>query len=136
MEQKHEDSGFRYVYSAREQAELRRIREKYTPSEKSEDKMARVRSLDRSATKRAQTVAIILGVLGALIMGAGMSLAMTDLAVSLGIAEILVMPIGIGVGLCGMLLCALAYPIYLLVLRRARARVAPEILKLTEELMQ
>lgn len=136
MEQKHEKGGFRYTYSAREQAELQRIREKYVSSERSEDKMARVRSLDRGATKRAQTVAIILGVLGALIMGMGMSLAMTELAASLGIAATLVMPIGIGVGLCGMLLCALAYPIYLLVLRRARARIAPEILQLTEELMK
>lgn len=136
MEQKHEDGGFRYSYSAKEQAELKRIREKYTPSTLEEDKMERVRRLDRGVTKKARTVSLVLGILGALIMGTGMSLAMTELSRILGTNAHLALPIGIAVGVFGMLFTALAYPVYVFTVKRERERIAPEILRLTEELMK
>lgn len=133
MEQRN-DGGFRYTYSAPEQAELKRIREKYESRE--EDKLERVRRLDRRVLQRAQTVALILGVLGSLIFGFGMSLVMSELAAELEIAPALVMPMGIAFGIVGGVLAGFAYPAYLWVAARERRRIAPEILRLTEELMK
>ena len=136
MEQKHENGGFRYSYSAKEQAELKRIREKYTPSTPEEDKMARVRRLDRGVMKKARTLSLVLGILGTLIMGTGMSLAMTELSQILGANAHLAFPVGIAVGVFGILLTALAYPVYVFTVKRERARIAPEILRLTDELLK
>ena len=132
---KQEQNGFTYTYSAREQAELRRIREKYTaPTE--EDKMARLRRLDASVTNTAQAVALALGVVGTLILGFGMSLCMTELAEILGSHKDMAMAIGILVGVVGGVLASLAYPIYHAIVKAKRKRLAPEILRLTDELMK
>ena len=123
--------GFSFTYSAAQQQEVENIRKKYLPKE--EDKMEQLRKLHAIPTQKAQTASIALGVVGALIMGTGMSLAMTELGAALGN---LAMLIGIVVGIVGMVLVALAYPVYNSVLRRERHRIAPEILRLTEELLQ
>lgn len=123
--------GFSFTYSAAQQQEVENIRKKYLPKE--EDKMEQLRKLHAIPTQKAQTASIALGVVGALIMGTGMSLAMTDIGAALGS---LAMLIGIVVGIVGMVLVALAYPVYNSVLRRERHRIAPEILRLTEELLQ
>jgi len=122
---------FTYTYSAEQQEEIKRIRKKYAAPE--EDKMAQLRALDARATGRAQARAIALGVIGALIMGTGMSLAMTELSGFLGGTA---MFIGIPVGLVGIVLIALAYPVYTHVLKKERQRIAPEILRLTDELLK
>ena len=129
MEEKK--TSFNYTYSAKQQEEIRNIRKKYAAPE--EDKMERLRSLDRRATQRAQSLAIAIGVIGALILGTGMSLAMTDLAGALGTTA---MVLGIAVGLVGMVLVALAWPVYLRRLKKERERIAPEILRLSDELMK
>lgn len=126
--------GFQYTYSAAQQQEIANIREKYLP--KAEDKMERLRKLDHSATQKAQAYSIALGVIGALLLGSGMSLFMTDLAQKLGFIGYWVMALGIMIGLVGIVLVALAYPVYNLVLKKERARIAPQILQLTEELLQ
>lgn len=126
----NKDEVFHYTYSAREQTEVERIRQKYLPKE--EDKMEQLRRLDRSAYQKAQAWSIGLGTIGALILGTGMSLAMTDLGAMMDGSAML---IGILIGLVGLLLVALAYPVYNRVLRKERQRIAPEILRLTEELM-
>ena len=132
---KQEQNGFTYTYSAREQAELRRIREKYTaPTE--EDKMARLRRLDASVTNTAQAVALALGVVGTLILGFGMSLCMTELAEILGSHKDMAMVIGILTGVVGGILASLAYPIYHAIVKAKRKRLAPEILRLADELMK
>ena len=122
---------FTYTYSAQQQEEIKRIRQKYTPPE--ENKMDQLRRLDQRATQKAQAWAIALGVIGALILGTGMSLAMTDLSGFLGGTA---MFIGIPVGLIGIVLVALAYPVYTRTLKKERQRIAPEILRLTDELMK
>ena len=75
----------------------------------------------------------MLGVVGTLILGTGMSLIMSQLGALLGM---LALPVGIVAGLVGLVLVALAYPLYNKILKKERARVAPEILRLTEELLQ
>ena len=131
-----EKSGFTYTYSAKEQAELKRIRDKYTAPTEVEDKMARLRRLDASVTNTAQAVALVLGIIGALILGFGMSLIMTDLAESLGISGDTAMVIGITVGIVGGILASLAYPIYNAIVKARRKKLAPEIIRLTDELMK
>ncbi len=123
---------FVYTYSAQQQEEVQNIRKKYLPPE--EDKMERLRKLHHSATQKAQIWGLVLGVVGALIMGTGMSLVMTDLGAAFGVAEP-VIP-GVVIGIIGMLPVAFAYPTYNRVLRNERQRIAPEILRLTDELMK
>lgn len=134
MEGKNSESSFKYTYSAKEQDEIKRIRQKYQSQE--EDSMTRLRKLDASATNKATVIALILGIGGALILGMGMSLIMTDLAVLLGMTGMTNMIVGIITGVSGIILAALAYPVYSKVLKRERERIAPEILRLTDELMK
>ena len=131
-----EKSGFTYTYSAKEQAELKRIRDKYTAPAENEDKMARLRRLDASVTNTAQAVALVLGVIGTLILGFGMSLVMTELAESLGISGDAAMVIGIIVGIVGGILASLAYPIYNAIVKAKRKKLAPEIIRLADELIK
>ena len=136
MENNNENKGFQYTYSAKEQAELKRIRDKYTAPTETEDKMTRLRRLDASATNTAQAVALVFGVIGTLILGFGMSLVMTELAESLGISGDAAMAIGIIVGIVGGVLASLAYPIYNAIVKAKRRKIAPEIIRLTDELMK
>ena len=131
-----EKSGFTYTYSAKEQAELKRIRDKYTAPTEAEDKMTRLRRLDASVTNTAQAVALIFGVIGTLILGFGMSLCMTELAEILGLNGNMAMVVGIIVGVVGGVLASLAYPIYNAIVKAKRKKLAPEIIRLTDELMK
>lgn len=124
---------FRFTYSAREQEELRKIREKYQPRE--EDKLERLRRLDDRVTGKATALSLVIGILGALVLGTGMSLVMTDLGEWLGLSEMAGTVIGVIVGVVGLVMAGLAYPLYNCVLKRERKKIAPEILRLTEELM-
>lgn len=130
------NSGFSYTYSAKEQEELKRIRAKYEKKPEQEDKLTRLRRLDASVTQTAQTVAITIGIIGALILGFGMSLCMTDLADMLDMGHITAMIVGIIVGVIGGVIASLAYPIYNLIVRIKREQIAPEIIRLADELMK
>ena len=123
---------FNYTYSAQQQKEVQNIRKKYLPPE--EDKMELLRKLHDSATQKAQIWALILGVVGALIMGTGMSLVMTDIGEVIGLSNALVP--GIVIGIIGMIPVAFAYPTYNRVLKKERQRIAPEIIRLSDELMK
>ena len=98
--------------------------------------MARLRRLDASVTNTAQAVALVFGVIGTLILGFGMSLIMTELAQILGTSGDAATVIGIGVGIVGGILASLAYPMYNVILKAMRKRIAPEIIRLTDELMK
>lgn len=126
MNGNQENQTFQYTYSAKEQEEVKRIRSKYVPTE--ENKMDRLRRLDAQVGQKATMYGIIVGVIGTLILGTGMSCCM----VWGGAVFIL----GIAVGIIGMAVLALAYPVYNRILKKERKRVAPEILRLTEELMK
>lgn len=127
---------FEFTYSAKEQEEIKAIRKKYSEPEKTEDKMEELRRLDASVTQKATVVSLILGVFGTLVMGIGMSLAMTDIGEIIGLASSVSMLIGIPVGTVGIVLVSLAYPTYNRIVKRERKRIAPEIIRLTDELMK
>ena len=95
--------------------------------------MEQLRKLDASVTTKAMVYSLATGILGALILGTGMSLVMSELGNLLGA---LAMPVGVALGLIGLVLVALAYPLYNRTLKKERQRIAPLILQLTEELMQ
>ena len=128
--------GFNYTYSAKEQEEIKAIREKYFPAEESEDKMTQLRRLDRSVTQRATVVSLIFVTIGALILGFGMSLFMSNLGDILGVSGSVAILIGIIVGIVGIILVCVAYPLYNRIARKAREKIAPEIIRLTDELMK
>lgn len=121
-----ENQTFQYTYSAKEQEEIRRIRSRYIP--KAENRMEQLRRLDARAAQRATMRAIIVGVVGALVLGLGMSCCMVW-------GGALFVP-GIVVGVLGMAVAAAAYPLYERTLKKEREKIAPEILRLTDELMK
>ena len=131
-----ENQTFEYTYRAKEREEIKAIRQKYATQEQPEDKLATIRRLDAQVTEKATGVSLVLGILGALIMGSGMSLAMTDIGELLGLNATLAMLVGICVGLVGMVVAGMAYPVYNRIVKTQREKIAPEILRLTDELLQ
>ena len=121
--------GFSFTYSANQQKEVEAIRKKYLPQEA--DKMEQLRSLHAIPTQKAQAASLAVGILGTLIMGTGMSLCLTKIGAALGN---LAMLLGILVGVAGMVLMALAFPLYNRVLKKQREKIAPQILHLSDEL--
>ncbi|MBQ4528144.1 MAG: hypothetical protein II998_08730 [Clostridia bacterium] len=127
---------FNYTYSAKEQDEIKAIRKKYTVAEQADDKMAQLRRLDAAVTHKAMSISIALGVIGALILGSGMSLTMTDIGKIIGLTGKMDMLIGILIGIVGIVLVCTAYPVYNRIIRKEREKIAPEIIKLTDELIK
>lgn len=116
---------FEYTYSAPQNDEVMKIRERYLPKE--ESKMEKLRSLDESVTKKGLACSLMLGIISALVLGIGMCCAMLW-------NKILFIP-GIIIGCIGIGGIALAYPLNNWLTKRERERIAPEILKLTAELI-
>ena len=127
---------FQYTYSAKAQEEIRAIRKKYAAPEQTEDKMAQLRRLDAAVTKKATSVSLVFGIIGALILGMGMSLAMTDIGRIIGLGGTMAMLAGIIIGIAGIVLVCVAYPVYNAIVKREREKIAPEIIRLTDELLK
>ncbi len=126
---------FQYKYSAKEQEEIKKIRSKYEPS-KEEDKLARLKKLDSEVYKKGAVIALTLGIIGILILGSGMSLIMTDIGKIIGINQTYSYIVGIISGIIGIFIISIAYPIYNRILKKERKRIAPEIIRLSDELMK
>lgn len=127
---------FHYTYSAKEQEEIKAIRQKYAVREQPEDKMAQLRRLDGAVTQKATAVSLVFGILGALILGTGMSLAMTDIGRQIGLGGEMAIVMGILIGVIGIVLVCVAYPLHNRIIRKEREKIAPEIIRLTDELMK
>lgn len=123
---KNKNETFEYTYSATQQEEIETIRRKYLPKE--EDKMEQLRKLDRDVTKPGTVWALVLGIIGCLMFGVGMccTLVWADSFFVVGII----------VGIGGMAVMGIAYPVYAKITTKARERIAPQILALSEELMK
>lgn len=113
---------FEYTYSAPEQEEIRRIRAKYAPRE--ESSLEKLRRLDAQSEQPGTVVALILGVLGTLVFGFGLSCCLVWGWYGLGIT----------IGILGFAMLSGAYPVYAHITRKQREKIAPEILRITEEL--
>lgn len=112
---------FEYTYSAPEQEEIRRIREKYAPQEQST--LQKLRLLDAQAERPGKLISLALGIVGTLIFGTGMCCCLVWQRFLLGVI----------VGIAGIAMLALAYPAYRHVTKKQRDKIAPQILALTEE---
>lgn len=115
---------FKYTYSAKQQEEVENIRQKYIPSK--ENKMEQLRKLDKDAEMPGTITSIIIGIFGTLLLGIGLTctLVWTQFFI-----------LGIIVGIIGVVAISAAYPIFEFITKKQREKIAPQILKLTEELM-
>ncbi len=117
---------FEYSYSAEKQSEIDAIRKKYLPPDEREEKLARLRKLDAGVTVPGFVAAMALGIAGALTFGVGMCCFLVwnlwlpgALTCVLGVIWMLLAPI-----------------LYRRLVEKRKQEVAPEILRLTEELSQ
>ena len=136
MDENKNDGGFRYTYSATEKDEIKQIREKYTSHPKEESKLERLRRLDAGVNNVAQATSLVFGIIGTLILGFGMSLIMSDLAVVMGMSSDVAFPLGLALGAVGGVILGFAYPVYLFLMKRGRERIADEVIRLSDELLK
>ncbi len=120
----NEKGTFSYTYSAEQEVELTEIQNKYKPRKKS--KMEKLRRLDRSAHKIGAVVSLTIGIFSTLMMGVGMCCCLEWNAFVPGI---ILGVIGIG-GIIS------AYPLYMLITKMQREKIAPEVLRLIEEIRE
>lgn len=111
---------------------VQKIRTQYT--EKENTAIDSLKELDKKVKKPANVTAYVLGTIGAIIMGSGMSLIMTDIGTTLGM-ENAMLP-GIIVGIIGMILTIINYPIYKSILGSRRKKYANKIIALSDEIMK
>ena len=110
---------------------VEKIRTKYV--EKKDSSLDELRKLDRKVKAPAEVFAYIFGGISALIMGAGMSLVMTDVANMLGLGDMTVP--GIAVGVVGMVLAIVNYPIYKGILTARKKKYADKVLELSNKIL-
>lgn len=111
---------------------VQKIRTQYT--EKQHTELDELRALDRKVKAPATIFAYGFGTISALVMGSGMSLIMTDIAQTLGIAA--PMGPGIAIGLVGLVMAIANYPIYKGILTGRRKKFAPQIIALSDRLAE
>ncbi len=111
---------------------VQKIRTQYT--EKEHTGLSALRELDRKVKRPANVFAYIFGSLSAIVMGSGMSLVMTDIAETVGIAN--PMLYGIVIGIVGMFMAIINYPVYKGILGSRRKKYAEKIVALSDKLMK
>lgn len=122
----NKENTFEYTYSAKRQEEIEKIRNKYM--EKEEDKMEQLRKLDQSVERPGTIASLVVGVIGTLIMGTGMSMCIVQ-------GGPFFVP-GILIGMLGIAVLVLAYPVYKSMTKKQKEKLAPQILALSEELLK
>jgi len=126
------ENTFQYTYDAKMSQEVQRIRQKYLPHEQTD--LQKLKALDAKVKKAPDVFAYIYGSISAIIMGAGMSLVMTDIGAYFGIVNSMIP--GIGIGLVGMALALSTYPIYCGLLDARKKKYGPQILELSRQIME
>lgn len=111
---------------------VQKIRTQYT--EKQYTELDELKALDAKVRRPANIFAYIYGSVSAIVMGAGMSLVMTDIGAMIGMTGVMVP--GIAIGVVGMVMALSTYPIYKKILTSRKKKFAPQIMKLSEKLMQ
>lgn len=110
---------------------VQKIRTQYT--EKEITALDELKALDKKVKKPANVFAFIFGCLGAIVMGSGMSLVMTDIGEIVGIAE--PMLIGIIIGIVGMFMAIINFPIHKAILNSRKKKYADKIIALSDDIM-
>lgn len=110
---------------------VQKIRTQYT--EKEHTQLDELKKLDAKVKRPANVLAYSLGSVGAIIMGSGMSLVMTDIGYDIGIKN--PFHIGIIIGIAGMLMAIAIYPIYKRMLNSRRKKYAAQIMELSDKII-
>lgn len=110
---------------------VQKIRTQYT--EKEHSQLDSLKELDAKVKRPANVFAYTFGSVGAIVMGSGMSLVMTDIGSAIGIEN--GMTPGIIIGIVGMLMAIINYPIYKRILSSRRKKYAEQIMKLSDKIM-
>ena len=126
-----ENNTFVYNYSAADNKEIMEIRSKYLP--KAESKLDELKKLDRKVKKPARVFGYIFGAISAVVMGAGMSLVMTDIGSVLGMTETMIP--GIAIGLVGIAMALLNYPVSRGILNARRKKFSGKIIELSDSIV-
>ena len=109
---------------------VEKIRSQYTQQENTD--LDALKALDARVKKPANVFGYVYGSIGTVIMGAGMSLVMTDIGTMLGMTETLIP--GIAVGLVGMVMALTTYPIYKKILNSRKKKYAARIMELSDRI--
>ena len=112
---------------------VQKIRTQYT--EKEHTGLDDLRELDKKVKRLANVFSYIFGSIGAIVMGAGMSLVMTDIAEQIGLGIDPMLP-GILVGIVGMFMAIINYSIYKGILGARRKKYANKIIALSDKIMK
>ena len=111
---------------------VQKIRTQYT--EKEHTQLDELKKLDAAVKRPANVFAYIFGSIGAIVMGSGMSLIMTEIGSTLGMGHTMVP--GIVIGMIGLIMVLVTYPIYKNILASRREKYAEQIMKLSDEIMK
>lgn len=111
---------------------VQKIRTQYT--EKQHSELDALKELDSKVKRPANVFAYIFGSISALIMGSGMSLTMTDISETVGISNPMVY--GIVIGIIGMFMAIINYPIYKGILGSRRRKYADKIIAISDKIMK
>lgn len=110
---------------------IRKIRSEYTEKEISD--LDELKAMDKKVKRPPAVFSYIFGSIGALVMGFGMSLIMTDMSETIGVAEPFVP--GIVIGAVGLFMAVINYPIYQGMLRARRKKYAKKMIELSDTIM-
>ena len=110
---------------------VQKIRTQYT--EKEHTQLDALKELDAKVKRPANVFAYIFGSVSAIIMGSGMSLVMTDIGSNIGVEDSMVS--GTIIGIVGMLMAIINYPIYKRLLAFRRKKYADKIMELSDKIM-
>ena len=111
--------------------EAARIRARYVEKERTE--LDELKELDKRVTRPVSIFSYVLGSIGAIVMGAGMSLVMTDIGNTAGIPA--AMAVGIAVGIVGLAISVINYPLHRMLLEKRKQKYSSEILSISEKLI-
>ena len=115
-----------------QQFAAQKIRAQYVEKQSSE--LDELRALDQKVKRPAIVFSYVFGILGAIVLGIGMSLAMTDLAKTIGLAGN-PMLLGSIIGDVGLVMALVNYPIYAAIVKSRKKKYAPEILALSDKIV-
>lgn len=126
MEEKEYSFSYSATDASKRREEIEQIRLRYVDNSKADDNVTRLKKLDQKAKSPAMCISLSLGIIGVLIFGGGMSMALSFGMILLGSI----------IGLVGLVVLSAAYPTYQLLLRKGKKKYAAEILRLSEELLK
>ena len=109
---------------------VQKIRTQYM--EKEYTQLDALKALDAKVKRPTTVFAYIFGSISAVIMGSGMSLVMTDIGSEIGIERAMVS--GTVIGMVGMLMAILNYPIHKKMLTSRKKKYAKQIIELSEKI--